>query len=322
MRDYRALFGPLIVVVLFVIGIVWSPFEPHRPPSPDAPGPPTAPISGLAGSGESAWPDDDWTFFAAKIEWALEHGIDTLPIGRAMAELGRSFVGTAYVPGTLEVAGPERLVINFQGLDCVTFVENVFAMTRFIGMGESVTGLARPRVEWTYEALLREIRYRNGAITGYPSRLHYFSDWVTHHDERGLVDDVSEGLGGARDTEPIDFMTTHSEAYRQLADPTIVEAVREREGALSVKGRYFVPQDRIGSVAAMIQDGDIIAATSTVEGLDVAHTGLALWVDGSLHLLHAPLVGEAVQISGVPLAERIQRIEGQDGIIIARPLER
>jgi len=62
--------------------------------------------------------------------------------------------------------------------------------------------------------------------------------------------------------------------------------------------------------------------TSTVEGLDVAHTGIALWVDGTLRLLHAPLVGEAVQISEVSLAERIESIDGQDGIIVARPIER
>ena len=82
-----------------------------------------------------------------------------------------------------------------------------------------------------------------------------------------------------------------------------------------------MPEDRIAAVADLIRDGDIIAATSTVEGLDVAHTGLALWVDGSLRLMHAPLVGEAVQISEETLAERIQRIEGQDGIIVARPSE-
>ncbi|MCH7857652.1 MAG: DUF1460 domain-containing protein, partial [Gemmatimonadetes bacterium] len=78
---------------------------------------------------------------------------------------------------------------------------------------------------------------------------------------------------------------------------------------------------RIALVEDRIQDGDIIAATSTVAGLDIAHTGIALWKDGRLHLLHAPLAGGVVQISEVPLAERIQRIAGQDGVMVARPLE-
>ena len=45
-----------------------------------------------------------------------------------IAELALTFVGTRYVPGTLEAEGPERLVINFRELDCVTFVENVLAI--------------------------------------------------------------------------------------------------------------------------------------------------------------------------------------------------
>ena len=100
-----------------------------------------------------------------------------------------------------------------------------------------------------------------------------------------------------------------------------VEEIRDAEARLSARGRVFIPQNAIAAAAPSIQDGDIIAATSTVAGLDVAHTGLALWVDGTLRLMHAPLVGEMVQISETSLSDRIQRIGGQDGIIVARPNE-
>ncbi len=134
--------------------------------------------------------------------------------------------------------------------------------------------------------------------------------------------DVTREVGGVRDDEPIDFMTTHTDAYRQLADPANVARVREAERRLSAAGRWYVPQDRIAAVAQRIHDGDIIAATSTVAGLDVAHTGIALWVDGTLRLMHAPLVGDSVQISEIPLADRIEGIGGQDGIMVARPVDR
>lgn len=312
MRQYRPLLGPLAVVLLFGAGVLWSPFEPH--------GPPRGFVVPLVP--EVTWDDEDWDVFASKVRWATEQRLDTLPLGRAMVELGRSFIGTVYVPGTLEVEGPERLVIDFRGLDCVTFVENVFAMTRFVRGGGAGRLPDRGRAEAAYEALLREIRYRDARIVGYPSRLHYFTDWVWDNDRRGLVTDISRELGGTRDTERIDFMTTHLDAYRQLADSANVEAVRVVEGRLTATGRYYVSQDHIGSVADRIQDGDIIAATSTVEGLDVGHTGLALWVDGTLHLLHAPLVEGAVQISEMSLVDRIHRIMGQDGIIVARAVER
>ncbi|MEJ2185687.1 MAG: DUF1460 domain-containing protein [Gemmatimonadota bacterium] len=84
--------------------------------------------------------------------------------------------------------------------------------------------------------------------------------------------------------------------------------------------RYTIPQDRIAEVADRIQDGDIIAMTSGLPGLDVAHTGIAIHVDGALHLLNAPLVGKAVQISALPLADRVRGIRTQTGIMVARPL--
>jgi hypothetical protein len=306
----RALFGPAAVVVLAVSAILWSPFEPHRPPVP----------AGDPSFAVPSWSDADWDIFSEKIVWAASQGLDTLPMGDAMAALGRTFVGTAYVPQTLEAEGPEALVINFRGLDCVTFVESALALSRFVRENGAELLGNRAVAEDAYESLLTDIRYRGGVLDGYPSRLHYFTDWIDDNARRNLVRNITPELGGVRDSEPIDFMTTHTEAYRQLADPANVAMVREAERALNERGRSYVPQGRIAAVAAEIRDGDIIAATSTVAGLDVAHTGLALWVDGTLRLMHAPLVGDSVQISENTLAERILGIAGQDGIIVARPL--
>ena len=156
----------------------------------------------------------------------------------------------------------------------------------------------------------------------YPSRLHYFSEWIGDNDAMGLVRDVSRELGGVAENEAIDFMTTHADAYRQLGeDPAFLGELRAIEARLSAEPRYYIPEGRIAMVEAGIRDGDIIAATSTVAGFDIAHTGIALWRDGRLHLLHAPLAGGVVQISEAPLAERVQRISGQDGVMVPQPLE-
>ena len=311
MKEYRALFGPIAIVLLVLAGMRWSPFEPHRLPV-DPSGAPGHTVS---------WADEDWAVFESTVRWALDARLDTLSIGEVMAEIGRSFVGTPYVPRTLEVEGPERLIINFQGLDCVTFVENVFTLARFV-KSDMVGQLAdRAGIEGEYERGLRALRYRNNRIDGYPSRLHYFSDWIGDNELKRLLLDITQELGGIEDLSPIYFMSTHADAYRQLSDPANVEAIRVTEARLTASGRYVIPQSEIAAVAHRILNGDIIAVTSTVDGLDVAHTGLALWVDGTLRLLHAPLVGDAVQISAVSLAERIQRIDGQNGIIVARPLE-
>jgi hypothetical protein len=116
-------------------------------------------------------------------------------------------------------------------------------------------------------------------------------------------------------------MSSHADAYPKLVEePAYVDVIRTAEQRLSSAERYTVPQREIGPIADRIRDGDIIAATSDLRGLDVAHTGFAVWVNGRLHLMHAPLVGRSLEISDRPLADRILRIQGQDGIMVARPL--
>jgi len=308
---YRALLGPVAVVVLFVVAMFYSPFEPH--PLPADP-------SGTPG-GEVTWADSDWAVFENSVRSAVETGADTLPMGDLMVHVGMDLVGTPYVPGTLEVDGPERLVVDFGGLDCVTFVENVYAIATAVKAGVADRLDERGLVEGEYERMLRALRYRGNVVDGYPSRLHYFTEWILDAEAKQLVDDVTEELGGVVDREPIDFMSTHPEAYRQLVDEENLQTIRRIEELLSERGRHYIPEERIADVAHRIRAGDIIAATSTVEGLDVAHTGIAMRVDGELRLLHAPLVGDSVQVSERPLAERIRSIEAQDGIIVARPLE-
>ena len=91
----------------------------------------------------------------------------------------RLFIGRPYVAHTLEVADPERLVVNTRQLDCTTLVENVTALT-----------LCVYRKRFTYSDFkkhLREIRYRGGKLNGYTSRLHYFTDWIDDNSRRQVV---------------------------------------------------------------------------------------------------------------------------------------
>ena len=269
------------------------------------------------------WTGEDWRIFETKVRWAVGQRLDTLRFGGTVARLGESFVGATYIPATLEVPGPERLVVNLRELDCVTFVENMLSLARFV-RNDGVAGLADPAAARVrYEGYLRDLRYRGGILSGYPSRLHYFSEWLADHEQRGDLRLLARDFGGTLDREPIDFMSHHATAYRQMADSSVRQAIAAVEARLNTgPGRWFIPEDRIAGVADRIEDGDVIAATSTVPGLDVAHTGIALWYRGRLHLVHAPLVGRTVEISVLPLADRILASKTQDGIMIGRWVDR
>lgn len=299
----------------------------------------------------------DWEIARELFAWAVAEPPGAFTrFGDLVVRIGERFVGTPYQPRTLELAGPERLVVNLEVLDCVTFVENVLVLARLAwgaridaaklaeaphavdapaaagasdasvasdaGKAVSAAGLLDDpdRFQAAYRDELTRIRYRGGALNGYASRLHYFSEWIADNEASGLVDAISRDLGGVTDPSPIDFMSNHPDAYRQMADPAVAAEIADMEARLAEVDRHYIPAEAIDAAAAGIRDGDIIAATSTVAGLDIAHTGIALWRDGTLRLMHAPLVGSHVQISEESLAERIARIGGQDGIMVARPL--
>ena len=263
----------------------------------------------------------DWEIAREHFRWGASIPRDSLAhFGELVRRIAERFLDTPYEPSTLELPGPERLVVNLETLDCVTLVENVVALARLAWSAD--LGLARDADAFrdAYRRELTALRYRDGVLAGYPSRLHYFSEWIADNEASGTLVDVSRELGGVPDSSAIDFMSTHPDAYRQLSDTATLAAIAAVEARLSGEARYFVPQDSIGAVAHGVRDGDIIAATSTVAGLDVAHVGIALWRDDELHLLHAPLVGSHVQVSEEPLAVRIGRMRGHDGVMVARPL--
>jgi hypothetical protein len=264
-------------------------------------------------SQSAAGPSTDEQIFASTIARARRERLDTLPIGEVVARVGSWFVGAPYTPATLEAPGPEALVVNLREFDCVTYVESMLALARVIRAGGA--DFADFRRE------LQTIRYRDGKLREYPSRLHYFSDWIRDNQRKGVVADQTRELGGVVDAEAVDFMTQHRSAYRQLGEARFFDEVRAQENELTMLPRYMIPEQQISVVASRIRNGDVIAATSSVKGLDVAHTGLAFWRDGQLHLMHAPLIGDSVEISENPLAERVIFIQRQDGIMVARPIE-
>jgi hypothetical protein len=243
-------------------------------------------------------------------------GLDALPesgIGEIITATGRQFLGTPYVASTLESTGEEILVVNFRGLDCITFVENVLAISRMKYEGKR---------DWdSYIQNLEQIRYRDGILKGYPSRLHYFTDWIRDNQEKGLVRDITPRLGGVSLFKEINFMGTQPELYPALGQQEQLDEIRNIEASLSSKALFIVPQEAVAGKEKVLQDGDIIALATNIQGLDVTHTGIALTgSDGRIHLLHASTEG-AVMISREPLSEYLKKIKGNTGIIVARPLE-
>lgn len=238
--------------------------------------------------------------------------METPNTATGMVRAGRAMLGTPYVAQTLEVGEQEMLVVNLRGLDCTTFVENTLVMGHLLEEG---------KLDWDrYIKDLEKVRYRDGKLENYASRLHYFTEWIRDNEAKGLVEDVTEDLYGVTLYKEISFMGNHREAYPFLASDAHYEEILKVEKALSGEPLTILPTEEVSRREALLQDGDIIALATDIDGLDVTHTGLAIRLDsGRVHLLHASTVGEVV-ISEKPLAEYLKGVKRNVGIIVARPL--
>ena len=84
-------------------------------------------------------------------------------------------------------------------------------------------------------------------------------------------------------------MSTHPELYKSLKNsPENVAQMAKYEKALSGKEVHYLPKDKLEPDGLpWIKNGDIIALTTNTPGLDVSHMGIAIYIKGQLHLLHA-----------------------------------
>ncbi len=233
-----------------------------------------------------------------------------------ISEIGTSFLGSPYVAHTIEGFQNEPLVLNFSAFDCTTFVEKSLSLylLQYERLEEFTTEENHLK---TYGQLLENIRYRNRKRDGYTSRLHYFTEWIQNNEKKGYVFDITEDLGGSSIEKTLDFMSSHRSSYSALKDDQVFENWVKIEKALNPM-RYAILG--LGAIkTAAIEEGDIIAFATNIDGLDVTHTGIAIEKNKKIHLLHASSSGGVV-ISKKPLYKFAQGINRCIGIIIVRPV--
>lgn len=230
----------------------------------------------------------------------------------------RKLLGVAYIANTLEVNDNEQLVVNLRQLDCTTLVETVCALTLCARKGKKDYN--------SFCHYLQQLRYRQGCIDGYPSRLHYFSDWIDDNVKMGLVQDISSDRPPftAVQTLNVNYMSTHPKSYKALRqNPGFVKVIQAQEKLLTGCKHRYVPKDQVDgnkALRSVVWDGDIIAITCSKPGLDIAHLGFAVWRDNGLHLLNASQLHKKVVEEPMTLGEYLSKHPSHTGIRVIRLL--
>ncbi len=255
---------------------------------------------------------EDSTFVAKVLtEAGREKTISCVPLYFA-----RKFLGRPYVAHTLEVGDDRTIVVNTRQLDCTTLVENVTALTLCYEEKKLTFG--------DYLAKLQQMRYRNGIMNGYVSRIHYFTDWIEDNTKLGLVSEVqgSNPPFSAVQTVKVNYMGTHPNSYKALREhPEYVGAIRKTERALTGKTYKYIPKGSIQNTKLLreaVHDGDIIAITCNKPGLDIAHLGFAVWRTDGLHLLNASMIHGKVVDEPMTLRKYLSQHKSHTGIRLVR----
>ena len=257
--------------------------------------------------------DADTTVINNLLKMGYDSGLDD---ANALVEFyARKLLGTPYVAHTLE-GDEEMLTINIHELDCLTFIESLYALTR--------TTLSR-RYSWRdYAAHIENIRYRGGKMGDYSSRIHYISEWIIDNHVRGNLVEVTPDLPHAEYmVKNIDYMTTHPDQYRQLKnDSVMVEKIRHFE----LRNHRFPYLKRTWldnkEVKAALRSGDFVSLVTKADGLDVSHNGIIIIDEkGDPYLLDASMSGGKVMLEPKPLFKFLERSKNNIGIRVFRMMQ-
>jgi hypothetical protein len=235
-----------------------------------------------------------------------------LPMNELLVKTGFYFLNRPYVAGTLEQKGAERLVVNLRELDCTTFVENCVALSLLMKSADKSFN--------HFKLILQQLRYRNGVIDGYPSRLHYSSDWIFENEQRGVWKNISVSLGGFRESKIINFMSVNSYLYPAIKDDsTLKRKIGEFEDALNLRKNYVIlPKEQISSQERNFRDGDIVFFGTKINGLDFSHVGIVCRHHGILTFVHASSAGKKVMVQPSGLVEYCINSKNCTGIAVVR----
>ena len=259
--------------------------------------------------------------------WKYRH-LETNYLCSLIAE---SFIGTPYQENTLETNQNEELVINLRAFDCVTFLDNVIALCLCLKSNQQEIG--------SFEFFCRNIqliRYRKGLLSGYESRLHYFSDWLRDGQRKGLLQLLP---ANHKQLAEVNLLSNSLTDYEKKESIQIVESKLNLENT-KWPISYFDCQDlnqvlnsRINARANpqintqnpekfLLRSGNIIGFVSNKAGLDFNHVAFLKQIPSSqgqnLTFIHASSINRQVEIYDGSLLEYCQSKKSNKGITAAK----
>lgn len=180
---------------------------------------------------------------------------ETIFIEKDIKKLTNKFLDTSYVSNTLtnfEInTSKENLIINFEALDCFTFIDTIEA-------------LKNSKDIISFRDKLIHTRYKDGLIS-YHDRNHFFTDWL----ENNNMQDITCALGVCN--KQTKFL---NKDFKYLKE---IQTVKREVSYIDTKDINL----------SLLQNGDYIGIFTKLLDLDVTHTGIIIKKDDQVYIRHA-----------------------------------
>lgn len=170
-------------------------------------------------------------------------------IGQKIGSISEIFLDTPYITDALYGSEnePEKLIVDFRGLDCITYIDYVESLQKSQSKSEFIDNLIH-------------MRYIDGQ-THYLKRKHFFSDWAYRNHK--IADDV---------TSQISPHATIIE--KNLNEKNTNETLLSGLPIVKRNITYIPSQNVHKQVLDLLQTGDYIGVYSHLNGLDASHAGI------------------------------------------------
>lgn len=234
---------------------------------------------------------DDYTVNKLQAALALRAAVPEIEKGRAIELLSQTFLETPYVANRLigSATTAERLVIDFRGVDCFTYLDYVEALRTATNENQFVENVI-------------QTRYINGDVS-FQQRKHFFTDWA--HTRQVLADDVTAQLSPHA-------VSVTKQLNRKADGELYLPGVAVTERSVTYIPSEFIDQQVINQ----LQTGDYIGIYTKLAGLDVTHTGFFIMTQGGPVLRHASSRPENRKVMDSVFASYVLNTPG---IVVLRP---
>lgn len=206
--------------------------------------------------------------------------------GQAIDLISGEFLGTPYKANMLHGSEytPEQLVIDFNGLDCFTYLDYVQALLNSTSKPEFVKNLI-------------QTRYTDGNII-FLNRKHFFTDWA-YSKTHNPADDITARLSPAAMSIEKNLNEKSDGGAYLPGLPVVKRTVT------------YIPSDLINEKTVnQLQTGDLIGIYTKLPGLDVTHVGFFIMTDTGPVLRNASSRKENEKVVDSPFLEYVANTPG------------